>query len=200
PPSAPSIQGLPPLVRAGEELELLCESRGGRPAPSLHWDKGLGRTGLYWFDGQPLAGAWSELPGGGARARLRLSPAPEDDGATLRCRAVTSLPGGGASTSVTLRVMYGPSELALLGSGAVAEGGEAALSCTSAPSNPPVRLRWWLGGRELRAGHEGAAPGGGAVSNLTLRGRVQDHGAPLVCEAETPGVGTRSVAVTVSVS
>ncbi|XP_058684337.1 nephrin-like [Poecile atricapillus] len=190
PPSAPSIEGLPPLVRAGEELQLLCVSRGGRPTPSLHWDK----------DGLPLEGAWSEDSGGVARTRLVLSPAPDDDGATLRCRAVTSLPGGGASASVKLRVTYGPSELTLLGSGAVAEAGEAALSCTSAPSNPPVRLRWWLGGRELRASHEGATAGGGAVSNLTLRGRVQDHGAPLVCEAETPGVGTRSVSVTLSVS
>ncbi|XP_056366045.1 nephrin [Oenanthe melanoleuca] len=189
PPSAPSIQGLPPLVRAGEELQLLCESRG-RPAPSLHWDK----------DGRALPGAWSELAGGGARSRLVLSPAPQDDGATLRCRAVTSLPGGGASTSVRLRVTYGPAELTLQGSGAVPLDGEAALSCTSAPSNPPVRLRWWLGGSELRASSEGAAPGGGAVSNVTLRGRVQLHGAALVCEAETPGVGTRSVSVTVSVS
>ncbi|XP_062368314.1 nephrin-like [Cinclus cinclus] len=216
PPSAPSIEGLPPLVRAGVELQLLCVSRGGRPAPSLHWDK----------DGHALQGAWSEDAGGVTRTRLVFSPAPEDDGATLRCRAVTSLPGGGASASVKLRVLYGPSELTLQGSGAVAEDGEAALSCTSAPSNPPVRLRWWLGGRELQASHEGPAPvselgklgetgralegdwdglggtgrGGGAVSNLTLRGRVQDHGAPLVCEAETPGVGTRSVTVTVSVS
>ncbi|XP_041281100.1 nephrin-like, partial [Onychostruthus taczanowskii] len=39
PPSAPSIEGLPALVRAGEELRLLCVTRGGRPAPSLHWDK-----------------------------------------------------------------------------------------------------------------------------------------------------------------
>ncbi|XP_032940328.1 nephrin [Catharus ustulatus] len=202
---AGDIRGLPPLVRAGEELELICESRGGRPAPSLHWDK----------DGRPLVGAWSEHEGGVARTRLVLSPAPEDDGTTLRCSAVTSLPEGGASTSVKLRVtgsywfilVYtgsywsdGPSELTLLGSGAVPEDGEAQLSCTSAPSNPPVRLRWWLGGRELQATHQGVVMGGGAVSNLTLRGRVQDHGAPLVCEAETPGVGTKSVTVTVSVS
>ncbi|CAN8178926.1 unnamed protein product, partial [Coccothraustes coccothraustes] len=190
PPSAPSIEGLPPLVRAGEELQLLCLSRGGRPAPSLHWDK----------DGQPLAGAWSEDEGGVASTRLVFRPAPEDDGATLRCRAVTSLPGGGASASVKLRVTYGPSELTLLGSGAVPEGGEALLSCTSAPSNPPVRLRWWLGGAELSPSSQGATAGGGAYSNLTLRGRGQDHGSALVCEAETPGVGTRSVTVTVSVS
>ncbi|XP_059347409.1 nephrin [Ammospiza nelsoni] len=190
PPSAPSIAGLPPLVRAGEELRMRCESRGGRPPPSLHWDK----------DGLPLAGAWSEDEGGVATSRLVLRPAPEDDGAILRCRAVTSLPGGGASTSVTLRVAYGPSELAVLGSGAVPEGGEAELSCTSAPSNPPVRLRWWLGGARLSAHSEGRTPGGGAYSNVTLRGRGQDHGAALVCEAETPGVGTKSVSVTVSVS
>nr|XP_041568338.1 nephrin [Taeniopygia guttata] len=190
PPSAPSIQGLPALVRAGEELRLLCLSRGGRPPPSLHWDK----------DGAPLEGAWSVDEGGVARTRLVFSPAPEDDGAILRCRAVTSLPGGGASASVKLRVTYPPAELTLHGSAALAEGEEGRLSCTSAPSNPPVRLRWWLGGRELRASGQGRAPGGGAVSNVTLRGRGQDHGSALVCEAETPGLGTRSVRAMVSVS
>ncbi|XP_072776858.1 nephrin, partial [Taeniopygia guttata] len=190
PPSAPSIQGLPALVRAGEELRLLCLSRGGRPPPSLHWDK----------NGAPLEGAWSVDEGGVARTRLVFSPAPEDDGAILRCRAVTSLPGGGASASVKLRVTYPPAELTLHGSAALSEGEEGRLSCTSAPSNPPVRLRWWLGGRQLQPSGQGRAPGGGAVSNVTLRGRGQDHGSALVCEAETPGLGTRSVRVAVTVS
>ncbi|XP_064499484.1 nephrin-like, partial [Pseudopipra pipra] len=194
PPSAPSIEGLEsPQVRAGQTLKLVCVARGGNPPPSLHWDK----------DGRPLAGAWSRDSAHVTRNRLVLGVTPEDDGATLRCRAVTSLPGGGGSASVQLEVTYPPSEVTLSGSGTVPLNGSATLGCTSAPSNPPVRLRWWLGGRQLEPSGGGPTPGWGrglgAVSNVTLWGRVEDHGENLVCEAETPGVGTRSASVTISV-
>ncbi|XP_063175176.1 nephrin [Chroicocephalus ridibundus] len=38
------------------------------------------------------------------------------------------------------------------------------------------------------------------VSNVTLTGRREDHGRALVCEAATPGLGTRSASVILSVS
>ncbi|KAM9260137.1 nephrin-like [Morus bassanus] len=196
PPSAPTIEGLEsPHVRAGDTLRLVCLVRGGNPPPSLHWDK----------DGVPLAGSWvREGHPGVSRSRVTVTVTPGDDGATLRCHAHTPLPPGGGSASVTLRVTYPPAEVTIAGTPTVAENGTASLSCTSAPSNPPVRLRWWLGGRELppaettRTHVEGR--GSVTVSNVTLVGQREDHGRPLVCEAVTPGLGTRSATLVLSVT
>ncbi|XP_069630717.1 nephrin isoform X1 [Haliaeetus albicilla] len=196
PPSAPTIEGLEsPHVRAGETLRLVCVVRGGNPPPSLHWDK----------DGVPLPGSWvREGRPGVSRSRVTVPVTPGDDGSTLRCSTHGPLPAGGGSASVTLSVTYPPSEVTIAGTPTVAENGTVALSCTSSPSNPPVQLRWWLGGRELtptdvtRTQAEGR--GSVTVSNVTLVGRRQDHGRVLVCEAAAPGVGSRSAALPLSVT
>ncbi|XP_074991071.1 nephrin-like [Calonectris borealis] len=196
PPGPPTIEGLEsPHVRAGDTLRLVCVVRGGNPPPSLHWDK----------DGEPLGGPWvTQGHPGVSRSRVTVTVTPGDDGATLRCHARTPLPPGGGSASVTLSVTYPPAEVTIAGTPVVAENGTVALTCTSAPSNPPVQLHWWLGGRELvptettRTQAEGR--GSVTVSNVTLVGRREDHGRPLVCEAVTPGLGTRSATLLLSVT
>ncbi|XP_068785567.1 nephrin [Struthio camelus] len=185
PPEAPTIEGLEgPRVRAGATLRLDCIARGGNPPASLHWDK----------DGVPLAGSWVSGGGpGGSRSRLTLQVTPGDDGATLGCRAETPAAPGGVRSAVTLRVDYPPAEVTIAGGPAVAENRTLALSCTSAPSNPPARLRWWLGGRELGPAEttqsQAAAGGWVTVSNVTVTGRRSDHGRPLLCQALSPGLG-----------
>ncbi|KAK4805186.1 hypothetical protein QYF61_017989 [Mycteria americana] len=194
-PNPPVIEGLEsPDVRAGDTLRLVCVVRGGNPLPSLHWEK----------DGWPLPGSWvAEGRPPLSRSRLTLPVTPADDGATLRCHA-HSARGPALSASVTLRVTYPPAEVTIAGTPTVAENGTVTLSCTSAPSNPPVRLRWWLGGRELlptdttRTQAEGR--GSVTVSNVTLVGRRRDHGRPLVCEAVTAGLGARSATLLLSVT
>ncbi|NXN92824.1 NPHN protein, partial [Rhinopomastus cyanomelas] len=190
PAEPPVIEGLEsPNVRAGETLRLLCVARGGNPPPSLHWDK----------DGTPLGGSWiTGGPRGGSRSPLTLLVTPVDDGVTLRCRSPE------ASTSITLRVTYPPSEVTITGTPSVVENGSVTLSCSSAPSNPPVRLRWWLGGRQLVPSEtsQSQAEGRGwvSVANVSIPGRREDHGRPLLCEAATAGMGTRSAATVLSVS
>ncbi|XP_040551265.1 nephrin isoform X2, partial [Gallus gallus] len=126
-----------------------------------------------------------------------------DDGVTLSCRS-RSAAGGGGTDSVTIRVYYLPAEVTILGSPTVAENGTLSLACSSAPSNPPVRLRWWLGGRELPHGDTAVTPaeGGGSVSmsNVTLIGHRRDHGRALLCEALSPGLGSRSASVLLGVT
>ncbi|XP_075268728.1 LOW QUALITY PROTEIN: nephrin [Opisthocomus hoazin] len=196
PPDPPVIEGLEsPHVQAGDTLRLVCVVRGGNPPPSLHWDK----------DGEPLGGPWARRGDPGvSRSRVTVTVTPGDDGSTLRCRARSPLPPGEASASVTLSVTYPPAEVTIAGTPTVAENGTLTLSCTSAPSNPPVQLRWWLGGRELVPTETTRTPaeGRGSVTqcNVTLLGRRQDHGRPLVCEAATPGLGTRSASLVLSVT
>ncbi|XP_071656660.1 nephrin isoform X2 [Patagioenas fasciata] len=197
PPSPPQIQGLEsPQVGAGETLRLVCESRGGNPPPSLHWEKA----------GVPLVGSWvTEGPPRVTRSRLTLTVTPGDDGVTLSCHARSPARPAGGSASITLSVTYPPAEVTISGTPSVAENATLTLSCTSAPSNPPVRLRWWLGGQELPPSDTARIPAEGrgvmTQSNVTLRGRGRDHGRPLECEAEgAAGAGTRSASVVLSVS
>ncbi|KAM9510495.1 LOW QUALITY PROTEIN: nephrin [Guaruba guarouba] len=150
PPGPPTIEGLDsPHVRAGDTLELVCVVRGGNPPPSLHWDK----------DGRPLAAPWvTQRPLAVTRSPLVVAVTRADDGASLRCRVRTEppLPEGG-SAGVTLHVTYPPSEVTLAGPRGGAENESLTLTCASAPSNPP-RLRWWLGGSELRPTETSTAP------------------------------------------
>ncbi|KAM6288916.1 LOW QUALITY PROTEIN: nephrin-like, partial [Aegotheles albertisi] len=198
PPGPPTIEGLQsPHVRAGETLRLECVVRGGNPPPSLHWDK----------DGRPLAASWvTEGDPGVSRSRVTLTVTPDDDRVTLRCHAHSPLPSGGGSASVTLSVTceWTRAEVTITGTPTVGENGTVTLSCTSAPSNPPARLRWWLGGQELTPTESARTPARGrgwvTVTNVTLRRHRRAHGGTLLCEAETPGLGTHSASVTLSVT
>ncbi|XP_033929421.1 nephrin [Melopsittacus undulatus] len=192
----PTIEGLvSPHVRVGDKLELVCVVRGGNPPPSLHWDK----------DGRPLPAPWvSQRPLSVTRSPLTLSVTRGDDGATLRCRVHTQPPlQDGGSASVTLHVTYPPSHVTLLGPRVGAENESVTVTCSSAPSRPPARVRWWLRGRELSASQSSTepAPGGGSVtsSNLTFIARRIDHGRPLVCEAVT-AVGVARASLVLSIT
>ncbi|XP_061228042.1 nephrin [Neopsephotus bourkii] len=197
PPGPPTIEGLDsPHVRAGDKLELVCIVRGGNPPPSLHWDK----------DGRPLAAPWvTQRPLAVTRSPLAVAVTRGDDGATLRCRVQTQRPlAAGGSASVTLHVTYPPSEVTLSGPRGGAENESLTLTCASGPSNPPARLHWWLGGRQLRPSESSTAPapGGGTVtsSNLTLVARRSEHGRPLVCEAAAAGVGVARASLVLSIT
>uniref|UniRef100_A0A8V5GXS3 Uncharacterized protein n=1 Tax=Melopsittacus undulatus TaxID=13146 RepID=A0A8V5GXS3_MELUD len=96
-----------------------------------------------------------------------------------------------------------PSHVTLLGPRVGAENESVTVTCSSAPSRPPARVRWWLRGRELSASQSSTepAPGGGSVtsSNLTFIARRIDHGRPLVCEAVT-AVGVARASLVLSIT
>ncbi|XP_064032304.1 basic proline-rich protein-like [Pogoniulus pusillus] len=66
------------------------------------------------------------------------------------------------------------------------------------PRNPPGRLCWWLAGEELQPSNSAALPGGGTVSNVSIVGQCQLHGCPLLCEAVTADLGSRSASILLS--
>ncbi|XP_068026933.1 LOW QUALITY PROTEIN: nephrin [Melanerpes formicivorus] len=151
PSGPPRIEGLEsPQVRAGETLKLLCVVQGGNPPPSLYWDK----------DGEPLGGSWvmEGDPPRLSRSLLSLPVTPGDHGAVLSCATHSPPRPPGTTASITLSVIYPPSEVVILGTPTVAENQTVTLACSSAPSNPPARLRWWLGGEELEPTETSSLP------------------------------------------
>ncbi|XP_074927488.1 nephrin [Chelonoidis abingdonii] len=179
PPQPPTIEGYKrPEIKAGETLKLTCISLSGNPLATLQWLK----------NGNVVSTSWeTEDASGASRSLLTLSIKPEDNGAQLRCEAMNQVSPLPLVASVTLRVVFLPTEISILGSSSTPENKQISLSCSTTPSNPPVQLRWWLGWRELTTTEvtitEAAHGGTVTVSNLTHVARREENELPLTCEA-----------------
>uniref|UniRef100_A0A8C3HXC8 NPHS1 adhesion molecule, nephrin n=1 Tax=Chrysemys picta bellii TaxID=8478 RepID=A0A8C3HXC8_CHRPI len=197
PPQPPTIEGYKrPEIKAGETLKLICISLSGNPLATLQWLK----------NGNVISTSWeTEDASSASRSLLTLSIKPEDNGAQLRCEAMNQVSPLPLVASVTLRVVFLPTEVSILGSSSTPENKQISLSCSTTPSNPPVQLRWWLGWRELTTTEvtvtEGKLGGAGmTVSNLTHMARREENGLPLTCEAFNEVVlFTRSTSLPLSV-
>uniref|UniRef100_A0A8C8VJD2 NPHS1 adhesion molecule, nephrin n=1 Tax=Pelusios castaneus TaxID=367368 RepID=A0A8C8VJD2_9SAUR len=196
PPQPPTIEGYKHSeIKAGETLRLTCISLSGNPLATLQWLK----------NGEVISTRWeTDDTGQASRSLLTLSIKPEDNLAQLCCEAVNQVSALPLLASITLRVVFLPTEVSILGSSSTAENKQISLSCSTAPSNPPVQLRWWLGWRELITTEvtvtEAAHGGTVTVSNLTHVVRREENGLPLTCEAFNEAVlFTRSASLTLSV-
>uniref|UniRef100_K7G7F2 NPHS1 adhesion molecule, nephrin n=1 Tax=Pelodiscus sinensis TaxID=13735 RepID=K7G7F2_PELSI len=147
PPEPPTIEGhTRPEIKAGETLKLSCISRRGNPLATLQWLK----------NGDVVSTSWeTDDTGRASRSLLTLSIKPEDNGAQLCCEAVNQVSPLPLPAGLTLRSLFPPTppvlptEVSILGSSNTPENKQISLSCSTAPSNPPVQLRWWLGWRGL---------------------------------------------------
>ncbi|XP_050785757.1 nephrin [Gopherus flavomarginatus] len=179
PPQPPTIEGYKrPEIKAGETLKLTCISLSGNPLATLQWLK----------NGNVVSTSWeTEDASRASRSLLTLSIKPQDNGAQLRCEAMNQVSPLPLVASVTLRVVFLPTEVSILGSSSTPENKPISLSCSTTPSNPPVQLRWWLGWRELTTTEvtitEAAHGGTVTVSNLTHMARREENELPLTCEA-----------------
>uniref|UniRef100_A0A8C4WLV8 NPHS1 adhesion molecule, nephrin n=1 Tax=Gopherus evgoodei TaxID=1825980 RepID=A0A8C4WLV8_9SAUR len=177
PPQPPTIEGYKrPQIKAGETLKLTCISLSGNPLATLQWLK----------NGNVVSTSWeTEDASGASRSLLTLSIKPEDNGAQLHCEATNQVSPLPLVASVTLRVVFLPTEVSILGSSSTPENKQISLSCSTTPSNPPVQLRWWLGWRELTTTEGETLTHGGTVtvSNLTHMARREENELPLTCEA-----------------
>ncbi|XP_074837092.1 nephrin [Carettochelys insculpta] len=179
PPQPPTIEGYKrPEIKAGEILKLTCIAQSGNPLATLQWLK----------NGAVVSTSWeTDDTGQASRSLLTLSIKPEDNGAQLCCEATNHVSPRPLLASLTLRVVFLPTEVSILGSSSTPENKQITLSCSTGPSNPPVQLRWWLGWRELTTTEvtvsEAAHGGMVTISNLTHVARREENGLPLTCEA-----------------
>ena len=105
PSGPPQILGSSPLVLvAGEEGQVSCEARGGRPAIQLEWEVGRVSVKDMSTRVEKIAGSVTYL----TKTLLHIEPSWEDDGAEVKCKAFGQggEPAGIAST--TLIVQYKP--------------------------------------------------------------------------------------------
>ncbi|MBN3295598.1 NPHN protein, partial [Amia calva] len=179
PPQPPVIEGMDSEeVKAGTTLQLLCTSRGGNPVATLHWTKNDELLSSSWeVDKQAVV----------ARSSVTLTVKAEDNGAQLTCESTNPASPSPLLNTITLNVVFLPSEVHVAGSLSATEGKNITLSCSTTSSRPPVLIRWWLGARQLDASSvtvtEGSHGGMVTMSNLTHTVSREENGLPLICEA-----------------
>nr|XP_032835441.1 nephrin-like isoform X1 [Petromyzon marinus]XP_032835443.1 nephrin-like isoform X1 [Petromyzon marinus]XP_032835444.1 nephrin-like isoform X1 [Petromyzon marinus]XP_032835445.1 nephrin-like isoform X1 [Petromyzon marinus] len=192
PPGPPWVEGLEgrPL-REGDGLNLRCQSQGGNPLATLQWSKGEEVLLTTWESDDVALPPLS-------RSVLALALRPEHNLVTLTCEATNLVAPAPMTATVTLRVLFGPAEVTLLGfaegSGLV-EGQALSVACVASASNPPPTIRWWAGGRQLQADNDTTyeeGPNGGhvTVSNLTYTVTREQNGMTLTCEAANEALFT----------
>ncbi|XP_069460983.1 nephrin [Ambystoma mexicanum] len=179
PPQPPVIEGYnQPEVKAGDTLKLTCTSSSGNPLATLQWSKNEAVVSTSWETDDSARCA---------RSKISLNIKPEDNMATLSCEALNQVTPMPLRTSLTLRVVFLPTEVSILGSYSIQENKQLYLSCFTAASNPPVQIRWWLGWKELMTTEvtiTDAANGGKVtMSNLTHTALREENGVQLTCEA-----------------
>ncbi|KAM4702999.1 nephrin [Rhinophrynus dorsalis] len=179
PPNPPVIEGYSgPSIKAGATLKLVCTSLSGNPLATLQWVK----------NGEVVSTRWeTDAVMRSSRSHLTMSIKPEDNMAVVSCEAVNHVTPEALRASISLSVVFLPKEVTILGSNRGAEQSSLSFSCFTAPSNPSVFIRWWLGTKELLdtivtitdAEHGGKV----TMSNLTMTAVREDDGASLTCEA-----------------
>ncbi|TMW50115.1 hypothetical protein DOY81_004798 [Sarcophaga bullata] len=155
PPEAPKIlQGDHLVTTEDREIELECDSVGGKPAAEITWIDGLGNVlskGIEYVK-EPLADSRRIT----AKSILKLTPKKEHHNTTFTCQAQNTADRTYRSAKILLEVKYAPKVTVSVVGGALAggripEGAEVILSC-QADANPSVQTYRWFINDELVTG------------------------------------------------
>ncbi|XP_053307541.1 nephrin [Spea bombifrons] len=192
PPNTPIIEGYSgPTVKAGETLKLICVSRSGNPLATLQWLKNDEVVSTRWE---------TDALTQSSRSHLTLVIAPEDNMAVVTCEAMNHVTPQALGTSIMLDVVFPPTQVTVLGSSSGKENSSLSFSCFTAPSKPPVQIRWWLGHKELVEAvvtfTDGAHGGKVTMSNITIVALRTHDGMALTCEAfneAIPSTASKSI-------
>jgi len=75
-----------------------------------------------------------------------------------------------------------------LGAISAPEGSEESLDCVAKGGNPPPKLKWYLGEREMAEAQSGQNAAGDFVSTIHLSMTRGEHGKSVRCEAKHPAL------------
>ncbi|KAK8770781.1 hypothetical protein V5799_012755, partial [Amblyomma americanum] len=186
----------PPAVLVAEQrAHIRCDSWGSRPPANLTWWKGSRRM--------TRSLAKLDEPNGRTSSLLAFTPAGDDHGRRLRCRAANDrVPGSAIEDTLLLEVESAPSvRLRLVGGSAVDERSDARLECIvrAHPDllEPP---RWLWEGRPLpTTPAEQRTERNGSLHVLTLLGVARSRTGRYACLARNARGKTLSTPIVLQV-
>ncbi|XP_064650915.1 nephrin-like isoform X3 [Lineus longissimus] len=188
PPDVPVISGqsngsIIEVLPTQRTLELICESRNGKPAATITWL----RNGKK-ITTDEIKYSIQDTPNKrqNARSVLTIKPKREDNGATYSCQAINFALSKPLESVVLLSVLHPPSHPVITGykSGDVVRTGDRlTLSCTSRGGNPLATVIWYKNGKELDDVYDKKMINM-AVNKLELTAQQSDNLAKYSCIAK----------------
>ncbi|XP_055703613.1 nephrin [Phlebotomus papatasi] len=141
PPGAPYIEGYQPgeTLRRGQNVELVCRSRGGNPPAQLIWYK----NGVQVRMAYRTAGRLSENI-------YTFTAEASDNKARFRCEASNIMSQVPLKAEVDLTVLFAPTHVTISGPSEARVGDIVPLQCSTAPSNPRAEIKWMVGGQLIK--------------------------------------------------
>ncbi|KAK3863454.1 hypothetical protein Pcinc_030762, partial [Petrolisthes cinctipes] len=180
-------------VRQGEEVEVWCKSKGGRPSPLVTWWRGGTRLP------NQATSITTNINSGvnTVESKVVLRATRELLGARFTCHAHTPTPRQHThshlsllhprTTSFTLDITLPPLEVNIVGlnTDGVSAGTTLRLLCSTVGSHPPAQLVWWRGHTRLTPVKQAMKDDEGnvTISTVTMVARRELDGVTLVCSA-----------------
>ncbi|XP_072144417.1 hemicentin-1-like [Dermacentor andersoni] len=185
------------VLVAEQPAQIRCDSWGSRPAANLSWWMGSRRMTRSAASVDESSGRTSSV--------LAFTPAGDDHGRRLRCRAANErVPGSAIEDALFLEVEFPPSvRLRVVGGSAVDEGSDSRFEC-SVRAHPELLEppRWLWEGRPLSAATTGLrhrAESNGTLHVLTLLGVRRSQRGRYCCLARNARGKALSAPVTLHV-
>ncbi|XP_054717259.1 neural cell adhesion molecule 1-like [Uloborus diversus] len=144
-PQSVQITTAPSVLKAGQRIEVNCQSEGSRPPARISWIKGSERV-----DHQAIQNTFGSI----SVSTLSFAAAAEDNGKKLTCEAQNpELPESALQDSWNLSVLYPPQLSLVFGASEqyehIREGSDVYFEC-NIQANPPVtEVRWRFQSRNL---------------------------------------------------
>nr|XP_040233680.2 nephrin isoform X1 [Anopheles coluzzii]XP_049464367.1 nephrin isoform X1 [Anopheles coluzzii]XP_049464368.1 nephrin isoform X1 [Anopheles coluzzii] len=141
PPGEPQIEGFTAgeVLRRGQNVELICRSRGGNPPAQLIWYNNDVQVRMAYRTTDRLS------------ENIYSFVAEEGDNkARLRCEANNIMIAAPLKTEITLSVLFAPTQVTISGASEARTGDVVSLQCQTAPSNPPAEIKWSVSGHHVK--------------------------------------------------
>ncbi|XP_012544068.1 nephrin [Bombyx mori] len=194
PPNRPSIMDaktrshtrLLEPYNEGDTLELICETYGGDPRPSVTW----------YLENTVIDDSFEQRPDGVTVNTLTFpSVGRQHLNARLVCQASNTNLAPPETKLLILDINLRPLSVQILNKRPELSADRTyELECKTTGSRPEAQVTWWKGGRQYkRSAAKNFSESNATTSVLTFVPVAEDHEKTLVCRAENPSVVESSI-------
>ncbi|BFZ25572.1 hypothetical protein BsWGS_28611 [Bradybaena similaris] len=187
PPASVKISGADEPVQAGKTVPLTCVSSHSNPRATITWfakNRQLPKS--------EVIETFSTSPEGGyiTRSEVRVTVSHQDHNSVFTCQANNAEFGQTVADTLTLSVLYPPSQPEISGyRDSMRAGDLERMTCLSVGGNPLADLKWYKGDKLIREAVYKSI-GNVAHSEIAIVVKADDNGATYKCKASNKATAT----------